>query len=93
VKDAKLDAEYSKVLEGANSKFVTADYTAAIEGYNAALKLKPNETYPVEQIKIAKKKQEEQLAEEARRKAAEEESYETKATYLNIIAKSRSVFC
>jgi hypothetical protein len=92
VKDAKLDAEYSKVLEGANSKFVTADYTAAIEGYNAALKLKPNETYPVEQIKIAKKKQEEQLAEEARRKAAEEESYETKATYLNIIAKADQFF-
>ncbi|MBR9833328.1 hypothetical protein GYB57_14380 [bacterium] len=91
-KEAKLDAEYNKVLEGANSKFVSADYPGAIEGYNAALKLKPNESYPVEQIKIAKQKQEEYLAAEAKRKAEEEASYETKATYLNIIAKADQSF-
>jgi len=37
VKDCKLDAEYSKYWKVRISKFVNCDYTAAIEGYNAAL--------------------------------------------------------
>ena len=49
-KEAKIQAEYIAMIQKADDAFTGEDFKTAKASYQAALKLKPNETYPVNKI-------------------------------------------
>ncbi|MEO0403827.1 MAG: hypothetical protein AAF193_03050, partial [Bacteroidota bacterium] len=61
--DAEKRAEYKKLVEQADAYFKNEDYPVAIETYEGALDLFPNEEYPRDQINEAKRILDAQLAE------------------------------
>lgn len=58
----QLDASYSAALDAGDSFMRAEEFQKAIDKYNEALKLKPNEKYPKDQIASATKTLEEKLA-------------------------------
>ncbi len=50
-----LNANYQEIINGADQKFNAAAYDESINLYQSALKLKPGEAYPTEQITKAQK--------------------------------------
>ena len=64
--EQQAEEEYSNLLDEADSFFRTEDFEQAIEKYNAALEIKPEESYPQEQITAAEKKLEELAAQKER---------------------------
>lgn len=58
----KLEEEFSAALDAGDGFMRTEEYDKAIEQYEAALVLKPGESYPTEQIALAQKALEEQAA-------------------------------
>ncbi len=61
-KARKLDDDYNTALDAGDGFMRTEEYDKAIEQYNAALALKPGESYPTEQIAEANRILEEQAA-------------------------------
>lgn len=81
-----LDDKYSAVISQADDKFKLDEYDAAITSYQLALDLKPKESYPKEQIKLAKQGLEE-LDRLAKEKLKEEQANRlNEEKYQNAIA-------
>ncbi|MGB0166539.1 MAG: hypothetical protein ACPF8V_06760, partial [Luteibaculum sp.] len=70
-KQQELEKQYKDLVAKADESFNTKNYTAAVTDYQAALKLRPNEQYPAEQINKANK-----ALEELQRKKEQEEQYQ-----------------
>ena len=87
-KNAKKDEEYEKLMADGNGLFSSGNFKEAIELYKAAQTVKPNEKLPQDQITLAESRIADLIKKEEERLAAEKNSYETKAKYLNIIAKA-----
>ena len=77
----ELDKQYNDLIVDADADMNAASYESAINNYEEALKLKPNENYPKEQIAEARKELEQQ------KKEAEAEQQ-----YKNLIASADKAF-
>ena len=53
--DNSVEDDYSEIIRSADNAFYEKKYADAIDLYNSALILKPNEEYPKQQIKALKK--------------------------------------
>ena len=80
-KQQALEEQYKNLIAKADGQFGSEDYQTAIATYQQALELKPNETYPKDQITAARGK----LDEIAQQQALEEQ-------YKNLIAKGDGQF-
>ena len=69
---AEVEEQYAALLTQADDAFYAENYEEAISFYQDALTLKPKESYPSDQIKIAEDKLKEQAAEAEKRKEYEE---------------------
>jgi tetratricopeptide (TPR) repeat protein len=59
----KLEEDYKKLIAEGNAAFGTEDWDGSIAKYEEALKLKPGEQHPTDQIDLAKKNREKDAAE------------------------------
>ncbi|MBX7093870.1 MAG: hypothetical protein K1X56_04040 [Flavobacteriales bacterium] len=80
----KLEEEYLKKITEADKFFKSASYDEAIQEYNAALALKPNEQYPKDQIAAANKKKDEIRAKDEQARLDQE--------YKDLIAQADAAF-
>ncbi len=87
----KLDAEYASAIKNADSHFAGKDFDTAINGYQIAAGLKPNETYPSQQIELAKQAAETARL-EAEKAAAEMGAKERDEKYATVIAQADEAF-
>ncbi|HKL40736.1 MAG TPA: tetratricopeptide repeat protein, partial [Cryomorphaceae bacterium] len=88
----KLDADYSAALDAGDSFMRTEEYEQAIAKYEEALELRPDETYPKEQITEAEKIIEELKAamanqEQFNKLMAEADGFAEEKEYPEAIAK------
>lgn len=75
-----LDAKYKKLISTADDEFNKQTYNEAKNNYTEALKLKPNEKYPKDQLAAIEKALKEQKEEDAKKakEAAAEKAVHTK---------------
>lgn len=87
-KAKELDAQYQAVITAADAALQGTDYDAAKAKYTEALKLKPKEKYPADQLAAIAKT----LADLARQAEEEKQAQEREARYLAFIEKAEGFF-
>ncbi len=87
-KQEELQRQYDAKIEEADRAFNTENYDVAETAYNAAIGLKPNETYPKEQLEAIQNKR----TELANREAAENERKRLQQEYDDLIASADKFF-
>jgi hypothetical protein len=87
-KAAELDAAYQAAITAADAAFQGQQYDDAKDKYNEALKLKPKEKYPADQLAAIDKK----LADMAAKAAADKKAAELDAKYQALVDKAEELF-
>ncbi|MEO9532737.1 MAG: hypothetical protein ABJG68_17080 [Crocinitomicaceae bacterium] len=88
----RMNEQFNKLVEEGDAAFDEGKWQEAIDTYNEALKLKPIEKHPKDQIELAKKKLEEEKAnsakeEEYKKLMADANSFKDAKKYEEAIAK------